>query len=680
MVSNVNGETIKLLPPKIALNEKAQFDFKIWHQVNDVKHRFFAGKQDPRKSPYVPVEVAESWIRSKNYGVDPYKRCLRQLPAQESENLLNRKQVLIDTAVPLMKKYLSLLSATGYGMLLTDEKGVVLYNQSRNIAEPDLEFGTILSEQVFGTTAHSLCAYLEKPVQFIGPYNYSVELEKNIVSSTPIFDCDGQLTGTLTIYQLVVDADRDTYNMQVHSLGWIISLSTAIENQLKLQQTNRELYLNKGTLEAILSVVDEGIITLDKQGVIVQINDEGCKIIGANQKAALGQHFTRFLKERRIAKTLRDGKPINNQDITITSNGVDKQYVMRVNPVTAGEAADLIGAVIYLSKIENIKKLVNEWRGANAKYSFEDILGKSPILQRTIELAKRYALVGANILIEGESGTGKELFAHAIHNASRPDGPFIAINCSAMPRNLIESELFGYEGGAFTGAERKGRPGLVELANGGTLFLDEIGDMPLELQPVLLRVLENKRVMRVGGKRYIPVDFRVISATNSNLSLMVQKGTFREDLYYRLAVVKLQIPPLRSRKEDIYSLANYFIKNTCLKIGCFPPKLSGETKKIIEGYHWPGNVRQLENAMVCAVSLAKEGIIEPYHLPDEITNPVNPSASPLPDTAMPLKELEIVAIKNAMKQADNNVGKAAGILGIGKSTLYKKLKLYNIPY
>jgi transcriptional regulator with PAS, ATPase and Fis domain len=673
-------KSIDLLAPKIALNENAQFDFEIWQKVNEVKHRFFAGKQDPRKSPYIPIEVAESWIRSKNYGVDPYKSRICQLPAKESENLLKSKQLLIQTAVPLMKKYLSLLSTTGYGMLLTDEKGVVLHNQSNNPTVSALEFGTILSEQTFGTTAHSLCGVLKKPVQFIGSYNYCVELEQNIVSSTPIFDCSGQLTGTLTIYQLLVDAGRDTYNMQVHSLGWITSMATAIENQMQLQQANRKLCLSNGTLEAILSVVEEGIITLNKQGVIVQINDEGCNIIGTNQNAALGQHYTKFLKEKNITKTLRHGKPINNQDITITGNGVDRQYIMRVNPVTADEAADLIGAVIYLSKIESIKKLVNEWRGANAKYSFEDILGKNQMLRRTIDLAKRYALVGANILIEGESGTGKELFAHAIHNESRPDGPFIAINCSAMPRDLIESELFGYEGGAFTGAERKGRPGLVELANGGTLFLDEIGDMPLELQPVLLRVIENKRVMRVGGKKYIPVDFRVISATNSNLSLMVQKGTFREDLYYRLAVVKLQIPPLRIRRDDIYSLANYFIKNISLKIGCFPPRLSSETIKIIEGYHWPGNVRQLENAMVCAVSLAREGIIEPSNLPDEIIDHVNPSNLPFSDTTMSLTELEIAAIRKAMKQMNNNVEKASKVLGIGKSTLYKKLKLYNIPY
>lgn len=674
--------------PRSSLSGKAQLDFSTWRLVSEVKRRFIEEDVDPRETPYVPIEVAESWIRSKKYGVDPYRKHNGVLlPPKERELLYKRKRLLIETAAPLIKKYLGYLSVTGYGILLTDEKGVVLYNQSSNLdlaaEEYGTVFGTVLSEQVAGTNAHSLCAILRKPVQFIGPYNYWVRLEENIVSATPIFGPRGELTGTLTIYQLLAEADRDTYYMQIHSLGWITSMALAIENQLKLKQANHELKLTVGTLEATLSVVGEGIISLDKEGVIVHINEEGSKVLGVTPKEALGQSCFRYIKDKRLEKALREGRPVNHQEIVIPEKGMDKRYIMNINPVIVHDAAEtnVNGAVIHFSEMDSIKKLVNDWRGASATYTFDDIICKSALLKETIELAKQYAAFDANVLIQGESGTGKELFAQAIHNLSRPEGPFIAINCSAMPRNLIESELFGYEGGAFTGAERKGRPGLIELAHGGTLFLDEIGDMPLELQPVLLRVLESKKVMRVGGRRYIPVDFRVICATNKDLRAMIQKGTFREDLYYRLAVLKLQIPPLRERREDIGELVKYFINNISAKMGCRCPTVSPQAMEIIQRYDWPGNVRQLENALVCAVSTAAKGVIEVKHLPEDIVHPVSAGGEPLWNrTPMSLEELEKMAIAQAMRQTGNNVAQAAEMLQIGKSTLYKKLKLYDIRY
>jgi len=672
---------IEPLPLKLGIKENAQIDFKLWRKVKEVKLRFFRGGLDPRQSSYVPVEVAESWIRSKNYGVDPFAKYHGyRLPAPERKKLAEKKKMLMETAIPMMKKYLSLLSVTGYGMLLTDENGVVLYIQGADERAADKEFGTVLNEQVAGTNAHSLCAILRKPVQFIGPYNYCVELDQNIVSSTPIF-FNGQVVGTLTLYQLLADETKDTYNMQVHSLGWITSLAAAIENQLKLLQANQELSVNHGILEATLSVVEGGIITLNKDGIIVHVNREGANILGQEPDGILGKHYFRYIKEERVENCLKKGLSIADQDISIARNGIEKQYMMRVTPVITKEGGNLNGTVIHLSKMENIKKLVNDWRGATATYTFDDIKYKSSLMRDTVELAKQYASIKANVLIQGESGTGKELFAHAIHNLSRPEGPFIAINCSAMPRNLIESELFGYEGGAFTGAERKGRPGLIELAHGGTLFLDEIGDMPLELQPVLLRVLESKKVMRVGGRRYIPVDFRVICATNKDLRAMIQKGTFREDLYYRLAVLKLQIPPLRERREDIGELVKYFINNISAKMGCRCPTVSPQAMEIIQRYDWPGNVRQLENALVCAVSTAAKGVIEVKHLPEDIVHPVSAGGEPLWNrTPMSLEELEKMAIAQAMRQTGNNVAQAAEMLQIGKSTLYKKLKLYDIRY
>lgn len=316
-------------------------------------------------------------------------------------------------------------------------------------------------------------------------------------------------------------------------------------------------------------------------------------------------------------------------------------------------------------------------------------------MEKALTLAKHVAPASINVLLQGESGTGKEVLAQAIHNASRPDGPFIAVNCAAIPRTLIESELFGYEGGTFTGAERNGRIGKIQMADGGTLFLDEIGDMPLEVQPILLRVLEEKRVTRLGGKQSASVDFRLISATNKDLLELVRKKEFRLDLYYRLAVFKLPIPALHARGTDIIDLAEYFIAGAADKLKICPAILSAEAKSQLLAYPWPGNVRQLENAMLYALYSSLNGIILPDDLPEEITAPSNDPGQEMPgpgdcprskanlpkghgETNLSIKEMEKSAIVKAMTQTNNHIRKAATILGISKSTLYRKIREYDL--
>jgi transcriptional regulator with PAS, ATPase and Fis domain len=280
------------------------------------------------------------------------------------------------------------------------------------------------------------------------------------------------------------------------------------------------------------------------------------------------------------------------------------------------------------------------------------------------------------VLLNGESGTGKELFAQAIHSDSRSNGPFVAINCASIPRNLIESELFGYEGGAFTGAERKGRLGKIEAANGGTLFLDEIEDMPLEVQSALLRVLDDKKVLRISSNKYIPVDFRLIAATNKDIFQLIKEKKFRNDLYFRLSIFKLDIPPLRDRGSDILLLAGYFIYKICDKMHWKSPKLSPEVNEILTEYYWPGNVRQLENAMVHAVYMSRNGLIKVNDLPDEVKNNYSFEGS-LDREIKPLREIEKAAIICALHREKNKV-KVAGLLGLSKQTLYRKIKEYGI--
>ena len=371
--------------------------------------------------------------------------------------------------------------------------------------------------------------------------------------------------------------------------------------------------------------------------------------------------------------------------------------------------------------------------GERAGIRFDDIIYKSEVMANAIELAKRFAKAEENILITGESGTGKEYFAQAIHNYSSAQGPFMSINCAAIPHRLIESELFGYEPGTFTGAQRGGKAGKIELAHGGTLFLDEIGDMPLELQATLLRVLENKLVMRLGGKSYKKVDFRVVAATNRNLMTMVADGSFREDLFYRLSILAIKLPPLRERQDDLDYFIQYFLDETQRRgYGGFGGggggsggsgvggsggshgngggvgsvgghgggvggghgsngsngngssgqlrRFSPDAIKLLKSYSWPGNVRQLRNVVVSTYYASQDLLISAQDLPAYLQDSEIDTQNMLRDSGpASLSKLEEMAIKSVLERTGYNVAQTAKQLGVSKATLYRKLKEYNLP-
>ena len=360
------------------------------------------------------------------------------------------------------------------------------------------------------------------------------------------------------------------------------------------------------------------------------------------------------------------------------------KLIVSIRPILGEQSEATDSVVVRISDPKQIDTYIASRNSNVAHLTFQDILGDSPAITRAKDISMRFAASYENILILGESGTGKELFAQAIHNVSRPHGPFIALNCAAMPRNLVESELLGYEGGSFTGAERKGRPGKIELAQGGTLFLDEIGDMPYEVQAVLLRVLENHQVMRIGSDKYIDVEFRLIAATNQDLQELVRNRLFREDLYDRLSALKVIIPPLRERDQDVILLAEQFIRDYCDKMKWQIPLLSQSAKHLLLHYDWPGNVRQLQKSIIYAVTTFHGDRIEPQDFPDDVylgygekcATMVGASLSPI--TENPLKEAEVGAICTALRSTSNDVTAAAKLLKMGRSTLYKKIKKFGI--
>lgn len=321
--------------------------------------------------------------------------------------------------------------------------------------------------------------------------------------------------------------------------------------------------------------------------------------------------------------------------------------------------------------------------GNYAKYSFDDIKGESPKLKEQIELAKKAASIVSRILLFGESGTGKELFAQSIHNSSRfHKGPFVAISCAAIPRDLIESELFGYVGGAFTGARKNGMIGKMELATGGTLFLDEINSLSLEMQAKLLRVLQQREIVRIGDTKPTPIDVRVIAATNQNLREATRQGLFREDLYFRLNVVEINIPPLRERHEDIGLLAHIFLRRQSYENNIPFSHITAEAMDALYSYAWPGNIRELDNTCERALLLAGGGAITCAHLPPHISEAEQTGQDRAKAPSFMEENMDDTfrsLVVSTLERKQGNISKAAEHLGIARSTLYRKIKKYGLP-
>lgn len=449
-----------------------------------------------------------------------------------------------------------------------------------------------------------------------------------------------------------------------------------------IQETQRILEVSKlekmksEKIRIIMDFVHDGIISIDKEGYITTFNTMAEKIFNLAAKDVLGKRVEEFIPNTRMLEVLKSGyaeigelQDIKNQKIVTN----------RVPIIVDNKVEGVVATFQDVTQIQELEKKIRyelTKKGFIAKYTFKDILYKSTQMEECIRRAKKYALVDSPVLILGKSGVGKELFAQSIHNASnRASGPFVAINCAAIPPNLLESELFGYAEGAFTGARKNGKPGLFELAHGGTIFLDEIGEIPLEYQARLLRVIEEGEVMRIGDDKVIPVNVRIISATNKNIKKMVDEGKFREDLYYRINILTLTIPDLNQRREDIALLARYFAKKYSQKYGKNIEDIDDMAIEYLNEYYYKGDVRELKGIIERAVILSTGNIIELKDVKIEETeyNRAHKHVELL-SSFMSLKEIETIYIDNIVSKCNGNLTKAAKILGINRSTLWRKLK------
>ena len=460
-----------------------------------------------------------------------------------------------------------------------------------------------------------------------------------------------------------------------------------------MKYTKKQSVYTGSHFRSLLEVCNTGVIVTDANGYIVEINDAACVLLRMKADDCLGNHFFQVfdfnLDQNRVV-SLTD-HVIKQPFLVKTKYDTKLRLLFSFQTIKNEESSDSDTLVTFYSAPETGTKELPLSNGFEAGYTFSSIVKASSSMGDVERISRIAAKTTSNVLICGESGTGKELIAQAIHNASsRAHGPFIALNCGAIPQGLIESELFGYEGGTFTGARATGQPGKFEMAAGGTIFLDEVGDMPMHLQVILLRVLQSREIIRLGGKSSKKIDVRVIAATNMDLEECISQKTFRSDLFYRLNVFNIQVPPLRDRTEDVEPLARHFISRCNERFGTQITGIDESVLKLLKTYHWPGNARELENTLEWASNMSKGAVITVDDLPRQL---VRKCLGQLATTGRqkPIQEQDVLETTNGteelnerellvsvLEQCKGNLNLASAVCGVNRRTLYRKMEKFEI--
>lgn len=656
--------------------------------VGNMRAKFFAsgsfdGITDVRE------EILHGWKVSydRGYRTPDFKK-----PVVTDLYLRTQKEEeLLAIAVPYMERLYTFLQNDTFWITLLDRDGVILKlvgsdTMLKELAATGLIEGSNRgSDAPYGGLFHLVFTY-KKPFILVSTEHAS-SIDDNLAGGAcPIIDPE-----TKEILGFIAVSGHWWYSHQ-HTLGLAVIAAEAISKQYALEKATKRLYAMSQSLKKVnsrlyttLDSIKTGIIYCNEEGNIKVINEGAVKLLGIRKELKdvpgtnVCPYFDSKLSMDKIAANTKNGETYCYElvssgcpDFVHKRNYLLYCYIRRIN---IGEKEQEY--IITLSKQTEAHLNATKMIYAEPTFSFDDIIGSSDAIRQVKTIAELGAAHNPSILITGESGTGKELFAQSIHNASsRRNGPFVAINCGAIPRTLIESELFGYEKGAFTGADKKGHPGKFELANGGTLFLDEIGDMPYDVQVTLLRVLQTQTVTRIGGAKPIQIDVRIVSATNKDLRKCIENHTFREDLYYRLNVFTIPLPPLRERGRDIEEIARYFLTVYNKIYDKHVADISEDVLRAFHVYRWPGNIRELENVMERAVILCKRDYVTLIDIPDAIGRRADEAAPPLA-VGWPLRH-ERERIESALKEHKGNMSHAAKELGMSRPTLYKRVKEYGI--
>lgn len=554
--------------------------------------------------------------------------------------------------------------------------------------------------RVSGT--HSYKDQVGRTVENPNVFRYVMEKDKSVLIKEPRIDpvCTECLNKskckkTTAIYapikvqnQVVAGLAIVAFNLEQKShilsnlrfYQFIEQLSDLISGKLEAEQSALKLEDSLEKNVAILNAVHDGVIAIDRHGTIEQINHSASTFFQIDSEQYIGRNIDQLLPQSVLDEINSGNKHFVDMEVGILLNNKRHYVFLTAQPVNRHNISG--GIVLSFKSAKEITSLARNINLSGTQpITFDNIISQSPSIKAVKELSKQVAIGDSTVLIRGESGTGKELFARAIHNESlRSNGPFIAVNCAAIPEPLLESELFGYVEGAFTGARKGGKPGKCELAAGGTLFLDEVGDIPLFLQSKFLRMLQEKTIERVGGTKTIPIDVRIIAATHRDLEAMIISKEFREDLYYRINVIPIVLPPLRERKEDIYGISTHFLSKYAMRMKKNIKDISFEAIKALVDYSWPGNIRELENSIEYAVNVETTGIIGPKSLPLRIkTNAdalalTNENPKKIFDTIKDVEMNEIVTAVNRFGWTTTGKQAAADFLGISLATLYRRLK------
>lgn len=647
------------------------------------------------KNGIISPSIAESWLKCANTGVNPTNgKGQIVLEYGVLSQLIEKNDIMIRAAKPFMQDIYKFFKGSSFIVVLTDAKGHILeifgdYDRLENAKRLNFLPGAIWQESVVGTNAIAMVLDTGLPIQVSGPEHFCLRHHGWTCSAAPITGQNGEVVGVLD----VSGCARSSYS---HTLGMVAAAAVAISRQLKIQQKHNELAMANKRLSSIFNTVSEGVILIDKFGVVNEINMVVRDILEKPSGEVVGHPIERIFGNEApfTRRMLCNNEAYKDVELFLPRKQGVSHCIASGEPIT-DEYGALGGGIIVLRPVKRVRSFSRRNDLHSTTFAFSDIIGNSSQITEAVRVASLAADSMANVLLQGESGTGKEVFAQAIHGRSaRCDGPFVAVNCGAIPRELIGSELFGYEEGAFTGAKRGGRAGKFELASGGTLFLDEIGDMPLEQQVVLLRVLQEKKVTRIGSDRTISTDVRVICATNKHLPAEIERGAFRRDLYYRLNVISITIPPLRERNEDVGLLFQYFVDKMGRERGrSF--MVEKDVLGYLQRYDWPGNVRELQNVVERAASLAQDDMIMLKNLPREICNAGKPkeygtmlgkldfsevvrmvSHRELTRQQMEKKEREEIAV--LLSECGGNISAVAKRLGVARSTIYRKLRSYEL--
>ena len=630
-------------------------------------------------------EIAASWKQCRAYGTDPFTdRIETGMGETEKAEIFAENKPLIETARPFLKSLFDVIKSLEMVVFLTDRNGFILdtlgegdiwnYCQAKNAVA-----GSSFHEKHCGTNAPALALKLDRPFQMMAEEHYMKMVHVATCAAAPIHDEHGTVIASLDI-----TAAYEVALKHPHTLGMMVAGAQVIENQLRLKKELERSFLAWEYLRAATESMTTGLIVFDRNQVITHMNPAAERTLGVSATTLpLGvQRIDGIIKNEVILDAIHNGEELSDHETILKESIRKTRCLVSLKPI-CNLHGERMGSVLFVKELRLVQELVQKVTGLQAHYTFEDIKGRSNQIKETLSLANTVARSPSNVVLVGESGTGKEMLAQSIHNAGPwSKGPFLAINCAAIPHDLIESELFGYEAGTFTGGLRSGKSGKLELARTGTLFLDEVNGMSLAMQAKLLRVLEEKRFQRLGGNTYLHLGARIVAAANKDLQKEINNGNFRSDLYYRLNVFEISIPPLRERKGDIGLLALAFTEQINRNLGKKVRGIAPEAMARLNVYRWPGNVRELKNWIERAVNISKDALLAPSDFPAQ-KGPPTPGCDVAPPPAKdpvspPLADVEREMIRQILESCGGNMSETARRLGIGRATLYRKLKKYGL--